>query len=302
MVGEKQFCQLILTKPTIENITTVGQYELTQPRLKGVDLLHQSEIPILFGGGRDFLLGELGSVTEAVNALNAGLPPNPQSLILSDLFVLNSCVLIWFKEWERSLQIPYRNIVYHAVHKTDDSSQVDGHRLELLITVERDPIINELFPIPNRSIGQMHRLQADENVISTVELVLRPKYANFDRHYNEEVEDLFTFKEFGLNRGDTMVKNSYNAILTCMDFYPDEESLAEQQQQQQMQMYTQSQAQAQAQAQAQVQTQNVYVNSGVADDLDDDSTMDIYAQDGYDASMALQFYSDQPVAGAKRRL
>ncbi|CDO92137.1 unnamed protein product [Kluyveromyces dobzhanskii CBS 2104] len=287
---DKQFCQLLLTKPTVENVATVGQYQLTQPRLKGVDLLQQSELPILYGGGRDFLFGELHNEWDQNEELRA----NPTSrMIPTDLFVLNNCVLIWFKGWERSLQIPYRNIIYHAIRKIEDGSVSDGHRSELMITVERDPIINELFPVPTSSTAAPSLL--NEFTLSSVELILRPKYANFDRHYNEEVDDLFTFKEFGLNRGDTMVKNCHNAILTCMDFYPEEESPHHTNHAQSSQVEISGMPDI-------AQIQNVYVNSGTADDLDDDSTMDIYAQDGFEASMALQFYADQPLAGQKHRV
>ncbi|QEU62197.1 Lot5 [Kluyveromyces lactis] len=294
--SEKQFCQLILTKPTVENVATIGQYQLTQPRLKGINLLEQSDLPILYGGGRDFMFGELNSELEP--AENAATN-SPSQMILSDLFVLNTCVLIWFQDWERSLQIPYRNIMYHAIRKIDDTHLTEGHRLELMIAIERDPIINELFPLPNVSkannfAGTGSYLQ--ETTLSSVELILRPKYANFDRHYNVEVEDLFTFKEFGLNRGDTMVKNCHNAILTCMDFYPEEEPTNQQ--------CTQPHSTTtEISAMPDIgHLQNVYVNSGTADDLDGDSTMDIYAQDGFDASMALQFYADQPLAGQKHRV
>lgn len=136
-----------------------------------------------------------------------------------------------------------------------------------------------------------------EQTLSSVELILRPKYANYDRHYNEQPEDLFTFKEFGLNRGDTMVKNCYAAIETCMEFYSDDDSDKENINDNLNRAANTNKLSGIADL---GQTKNIYQNTGIADDLDGDATMDLLAQNGSDAGMALQFYADYPLAGQKQ--
>lgn len=252
-------------------------------------MLNQSELPIIHGGGRDFLLAELKPEQS-----------NIAEVLLTELFILNTCVILWFNDWERSLQIPYQNIMYHAIRKAEGGkcSITEGHALELILTVERDPIIDQLFPLNSRFSPSAQEQLSSQDTMASVELILKPKYANYDRHYNHEPDDLFTFKEFGLNRGDSMVRNCHKAIATCMDFHASSLSDSEEQSEKQNSIHNNT---AQYSGIADLtSTQNVYHNSGLADDLDLDATMDVYAQNGSEAGMSLQFYADQKAAGVKK--
>ena len=84
--GEENLtCQLEVVKPTVENVTPYALYEQTQPRLKGVSLVQQNELPILYGGGRDFLLGRISQADE---------PFDMTKVELVDFFILNTLSLI----------------------------------------------------------------------------------------------------------------------------------------------------------------------------------------------------------------
>lgn len=283
---QKVYCRLASTKPTIENVMPYVQYQQTQPRLKGLPLQQHNELPILYGGGRNFLFGllpESNSDGQSSHMENA------------DLFVLNSCVIIWISSLECGLQIPYTSIIYHGVRKIEPSCIEDGHTVEIVLTVERDYVINELFtPQPNY-VATEYNFQ--EFTMSSVELVLRPKYANFDRHYNEEMENLFTFKAFGLNRGDTMVMNSNNAIATCMDFFYTEDSDDDEVDEQAAQQEPQALFTGISDL---INNPNTYQNGGAADDLDADCGVASYAGNGDEAGMSVEFYGNVRLAGQKQ--
>ncbi|AET38732.1 Lot5p Ecym_3238 [Eremothecium cymbalariae DBVPG len=286
-------CEIVATKPTVENVIPYVHYQQTQPRLKGVHLLQQNELPILYGGGRDFLFGLFH--TECYKNSEA-----------AELFILNTCIVIWLSSLNCGLQIPYQCVVYHAVKETDDPNLPEGHRLELVITVQRDDVVNHFFP--NTAASELYTM-------SSVELVLRPKYANYDRHYNDDMEQLFIFRGFGLNRGDTMVTNCNKAIANCMDFYliedDDEEdehtstnrntnSIQDENQvnidENPLHIYTGLANLANDPS----AFASAYANRGNADDLDDDVTISSLSNDGTDASMSLQFDTGLQIAGKKK--
>ncbi|SCV04670.1 LANO_0G11628g1_1 [Lachancea nothofagi CBS 11611] len=280
--NDSLFCQVETTKPTVENVTPFPLFQQTQPRLKGVSLDEQNELPILYGGGREFLLGLIPQ---------PGEPLKPASVEVVDLFVLNTCLVIWLKSHDTGVQVPYQNIVYHGVHLIDDcETSAEGHTVEIVLTIQRDPILNQLFP-PQAMTAPETLL---DFTMSTVELVLRPRYADFDRVYNEELEDLFTFKLFGLNRGDTLVINCNNAIARCMDFhYVDEQSEEEAEEAESVA----GTAEFTGLGEFLNDQTPVYHNIGAADDLDED---DGVVKDDADAGMSLEFYGNQQLAGRKK--
>lgn len=268
----------ITVKPTMENVTTYAQYQMTQPRLKSISLQEQNDLPILYGGGRSFLIRLL---------------ENSHSNIIeeADIFILNSYIIIWFNRLDQGLEILYTNVIYHAIRKMDPTQCKDGQSLELILCIKSNYIISEMF-LSNASYSS--------NVfIPSVELVLRPKYANFHRHYNNEMDNLFTFKDFGLNRGDTMLVNCNNSIATCMEFFIYEDS-SESDQDQELELseeYTVCTSMVEL-----LNDANTYSNTGKADDLCDDRMVPSYVQDGSEAGMVLEFYGDNQVAGNKQNL
>ncbi|SCU77609.1 LAMI_0A01728g1_1 [Lachancea mirantina] len=252
-------CQFTAVQPTIENVIPYTQYQQTQPRLKGYYTFEQSELPVLYGGGRQFLLGRLADLGEVSSVSN---------MELVDLFVLGAHMVIWIRALDRGLQIPYQRIVYHGVRNIPDPEQQNaGHALEILLNVEKDDTLAQLFPGPDHAAAGNDPLTALEYTMSTVELVLRPRYADFERHYNEEVESLFNFKDFGLNRGDTLVRNCNSAIATCMEFYSMEDDSDDE------------------------QTQSEQEFTGLGE---------LVHENGWDAGMAMEFYGNEQVIGRKQ--
>ncbi|AAS52770.2 AER086Cp [Eremothecium gossypii ATCC 10895] len=267
MNADRPCCQFVTTKPTVENVTPFAQFQLTQPRLKGVSLQQLSALPILYGGGRNFLFGRF---TDS----------EPQ-LQDTDLFVLDSCILLWPAHALRGLRIPYDAVIYHAVRRADV--------LELVLAVERDATLDSLFPpAPG----------PQPFALSTLELRLRPRYATYDRHYSGAVEQLFTFRDFGLNRGDAMVANCNTAIATCMEFHhraaaaddddDDDDGPA-------------AHVTPLAELLAPAGHVPIYANHGSADDLTDDGLTDDGPQGGAAAGMALAFCSAARVPTKRRR-
>lgn len=282
--NEKVVCQLTVTKPTIENVMAYTQYRQTQPRMKGLPLSEHNDLPILYGGGRDFLLGVLPS--------NGG-DVQTDMMESTDLFVLNSCIIIWINAIDKGLQIPYQNIVYHGVRKmADRNPSEDGHALEIVITVLRDVTLNQLFP-PSPESSTLDSGTLSGCSMSTVELILKPKYANHERHYNPQMENLFTFRDFGLNRGDTMVMNCNTAIATCMDFFCVQDESDEEDEQEQSNTATFTGVSSVLNDPA------VYQNYGAADDLNDDD-LGGFDVDEPKAGMALEFSAGNQLAGQKQ--
>ncbi|AMD19952.1 HCL199Cp [Eremothecium sinecaudum] len=271
-------CQIVYTRPTLENTISYKQYEKTYPRMKGFPLTQQSELPVLYGGGRNFYFGLL--------------PTNDtQPFEDADLFVLDSCIVIWLQAWDRGLQIPYQGLVYHAVRKVDTQQIPETSTLELIITVERDDVLNQFFPVQTTAAAY---------AMSTVELVLRPKYGNHDRHYNVDVETLFTFRDFGLNRGNAMVLNSNKAIATCMDLHESASSTEEDACQSQN-TYTQDENDPNLNPNNTYMPFTTVLNDiASAHHLASTTPFRDITTEQSTAGVSLQFYADLPLAGTKQ--
>ncbi|CEP61602.1 Lot5p LALA0_S03e06612g [Lachancea lanzarotensis] len=282
-------CRMERTKPTVENVTPLALYQQTQPRIKGVALDRQNELPILYGGGRELLVGLIPP---------PGEPLPLECVELADFFVLSTCMVVWMNAQEIGLQIPYQKVVYHGTRLIEDQKANSvGSSMEIVLTVQRDATLDQLFP---RSGGFSE--WSSEYPLETVELVLRPQHGEFERVYNDERETLFTFREFGLNRGDRMVSNCNAAISRCMDlFSTDEEhendptAFETDSQQHQLEGFNELDG---------VQSHSdmvvpMYTNFGAADDLDVEGDIGTLKEDGLDAGMALEFYDDTPLAGRR---
>lgn len=212
MEKKRLACQVAYTKPTIENVIPYNRYKRTQPLVNGIPMINipSNDLPILFGGGRDFLLGLLET-------------KNEQTIENVQLFILNNGIILWFNQWNKGLEIPYDSVIYHGSIRVD---QDEGHSLEMILTLERDITLNELFPIQQKLLpppqpNEEHLLL--QHTMSSIEFTLRPIYSIYDRHYNQEIETLFTFEDFGVNRGDDMVNNCNEAIATCLEQFNNEE-------------------------------------------------------------------------------
>lgn len=137
------------------------------------------EIPILYGGGRKWILN-----CSNENYIKSIIPEYNESVeLLVDVFVLNTSFIIWFNEFGKGLEISYLNIPAHAVRK--DLKK----KLNLYI-----------------------QLSFNDKLI---EFNLRPKYLENERFFNNEIEKLFTYEFFGLNKGEKMIFNTFNSISYC---------------------------------------------------------------------------------------
>lgn len=213
--SEKPHCRIVYTKPSIENVISYAQYRRTQPEYQDPDQQHLN-IPndsiVLLGGGRDLTISLLNEGSETVSAID------PKTLV--DLFILNSCIIIWFNSANQGVCISYPSVLYHAARRLYDREE--GHRLELLLTIERDPIIDGIVSSLGTSMvvsgaGTQGEDKLDSFTLQSVELLLTPRYSMYERHYNSEIENLFTFMDFGLNRGDAMVNNCNEALAMALE-------------------------------------------------------------------------------------
>lgn len=96
-----------------------------------------------------------------------------------DLYVLDTQFAIWLVELGYGYTIPYSWITGHSVMK-------DEGKLKLLMQVEG------------------------------LNLTFTPMYSESERYVNDTIERLFSYDSFGVNKGDTMVLNTYTATNRCM--------------------------------------------------------------------------------------
>lgn len=205
--NDKPACQLVHVKPTVENTIAYNRFKRTQPLINGVPMINvaSNDSLVLFGGGRDLELRTL---------------QDPATLLASvDLFVLNNVILLWFDHLHCGIAIPYDILFYHGSLRS--AQQREGHQLALLLTLERDPLLDSLLPSeqqqPQPQQPQLPPLR--ECTAPSLELTLRPAYSLYDRHYNPEIDTLFSFEDFGVNRGDELVNNCNQAIAACLEIY-----------------------------------------------------------------------------------
>lgn len=275
----RELCQIATVKPTIENVVPLTIYKKTQPRQLNdpYTMIFPQDQSILFGGGRDFILSLLNSDDNKSQRLEA-----------VDLFILNNCIILWFDILGHGLQIPYTSILYHAIksnrttHDIQSTYLQDGHSLELIITLERDSILNQFF-IHEQTFAE------DSNFIDSVELVLYPKYSMYERHYNTYVETLFTFNNFGLNRGDDLINNCHEALAMGMELHLD--SFRDEVETEQPAELHQDESHATYTGISDFLHSTTFQNSGLADDLDNDETFlnQVVNNNPTEAGMSLQF-------------
>ncbi|CAI4045778.1 hypothetical protein SUVZ_11G0340 [Saccharomyces uvarum] len=305
MMEKKPKCQIARTKPSIENVIPYNQFKKTQPRFNGnfSTLTNDEEYIILFGGGRDLVLGSLTPCASS-HLTNQASSQDP-SEYGTDLFVLNSCIVIWFNGLGYGLEIPYSSVLYHASRRLPEGR--DGLRLEVLLTLERDEVLDMLYQslAPKASEfcedeDEAHNLAF---TLQSVELTIRPEYSIYDRHYNNEIETLFTFENFGVNRGDDLVNNCNEALAVCMDLHGTDAGDQDQDQERDLGLGLEGALDSNATYAALGDTIHgppVFQNDGLADDLDGDLVMDnVVSRGGPEASMSMEFYANQNLTGTK---
>ncbi|KAH3675160.1 hypothetical protein WICMUC_002816 [Wickerhamomyces mucosus] len=182
---------LISTKPTFENCDPFTKYQKYTPNEYSFQ-----ELPILFGGGRKWILktGDPHCFQQ--------LPLNYHKDFEIDLFVLNIGLIIWFNEIESGVQIPYSCIISNSVRMNE------MEEMELFLQVTKPGSLLSFDGCINT---------IDE--LSTVEVSFIPMFGISQRYYNDQIERLFTYEYFGLNKGEKMIMNSFNAISKCTNLY-----------------------------------------------------------------------------------
>ena len=209
-------CCAVWVKPTVENVVPYKQYRRTQPEMN-LSLeqdQNASALDLLLGGGRNLVLSVMGGAVGSDGQ-------NTECLDPVELFILNHCIVLWFDGLGHGIQIPYSSVLYHASRQV--AYRNEGHKLEILLTLERDTVLDGLFPRSGHQIMVETGDTPPEFTMQSVELILTPKYSMYDRHYNTEIETLFTFANFGINRGDDLVNNCNEALAAGMEIYGEQQ-------------------------------------------------------------------------------
>lgn len=264
------FSQICTEQPNKSNVIPYKIFESTQPRQSGMNNLMSSNQPVLLAGGRNLYLRSV-NITQVVQV---------------ELYILHQCILLWLPSLGQGIQIPYQNVIYHGIRRLNDAPE--GHRLELLLTIEMDQLLEELFfsksengtGIPNSSISS-------NNTLQTIELIFKPKYSLYERVYNEgEEESLFTFVNFGVNRGDEQIENINQGLIRCLELQMNSRIDDSENEQEYNEMETMSNAMFVGMGETLRNYDGLYPNDGNADDLNGDMYT---SENNLSAGMAVEF-------------
>ncbi|CAB4256989.1 similar to Saccharomyces cerevisiae YKL183W LOT5 Protein of unknown function [Maudiozyma barnettii] len=297
---EKNSCQVIWVKPTIENVIPYVQYKRTQPEDSVIYDPNANSRDLLLGGGRDLIMSLMSTTDPTSNNIPQNNDNNnidntnkennsSNSLDPVEMFILNHCIILWFDGLGHGVQIPYSSVIYHASRRVNYRNE--GHKLETLLSLERDPVLNEFFPTDTQQTETNNEIDINEFTMSSVEIILTPKYSMYDRHYNSTIETLFTFSNFGINRGDDMVNNCNEALAIGLELSCENEleDFTETSEEPEMASAGQDGAVYTGLQEAINGRQNIFHNSGFADDLDNNDMMNQgYSRDSTDAGMSLE--------------
>ncbi|KAG0670885.1 low temperature responsive protein [Maudiozyma exigua] len=313
MNNQRQTCQVIWVKPTIENVIPYMQYKRTQPEgTLGNDYIETSQ-DLLLGGGRDLIMSLIGSTIPKFENNekhdNNNIPYNNDSDMVGEdtttnkermnsensldpveLFILNHCIILWFDGLGHGIQVPYGSVIYHASRRINYRNE--GHKLEILLGLERDEVLDQFFPREQQLQPDTdEELDVNEYTMSSVEIILTPKYSMYDRHYSANIETLFTFANFGINRGDDMVNNCNEAMAIALELsnQNDFDSTTEPSEEHSMDIEPQENTVYTGMLDTINGNHNSLHNTGFADDLDsNDITNQGISRDGNDAGMSLE--------------
>lgn len=108
--------RLIFEQPLRENSIPVELYRASSPEKFS---LEDDDKFVLYGGGSNYELRFLESTQQTLHVDNM-----LQNLSFNNisLFILNTCVIIWFNLENVGLELPYQLISLHAVTKNDNNS------------------------------------------------------------------------------------------------------------------------------------------------------------------------------------
>ncbi|KAL6943081.1 hypothetical protein ACO0RG_002065 [Hanseniaspora osmophila] len=226
---------VIYTKPTIENVIPFELYKSTNPSLQFPnassrfasisDTSLNPLLPILFGGGRNFTLTRMRNESFDSGSANPGsdLPGSTSNLCsapscLVDLFVMDCGIVVWFDQLNMGIQIQYSDLVYHGIVTLPN----DPHQ-RLLVNVDVTAGLEVIWEIFGPGIASTTTTTTNNTTTSrdnsNIDLLFTPMYYENDRFYNSDIENLFQFQWFGLNKGNSMIKNINDALDHCMETY-----------------------------------------------------------------------------------
>ena len=229
------------------------------------------ENPVLYGGGRKWWLK-----SSQMQLLSRVIPPVGEDKVEVDIYVLSCALVIWFRAGDCGLQVPYGCVLEHLV--TQDESK----QLQLSMKIRCD----------------------DSNYM---ELSLIPMFGETDRYYNSSVEKLFTYANFGLNKGDKMVYNTFGAIAKCSTLHIEEDDMAGND------VYSEGHYLFDSMEQGSELSENDgYNNTGTADDMDVNYQLDNFGEacvdvDIYDGTRGVtrtrdECNSSQEIATPQKRV
>ena len=120
--------------------------------------------------------------------------------------------------------------------------------------------------------------------------------------YNAEIETLFTFENFGINRGDEMVTNCNEALsmgLEIQGYDSDGDDINNNESRRESFSSTDSHAVFTGLSNI-LKNYGTFANNGHADDLDNDAVMDqVVSNNNPEAGMSMEFHANHNVSGRK---
>ncbi|KAL6928909.1 hypothetical protein ACO0SA_002239 [Hanseniaspora valbyensis] len=221
----------VYVKPNIDNVLPYQQY------IKSTTTFPSHTLPILFAGGRNLTLKikDNGHITQeqlyqciaedTIGDVNLNVPNGEFDGfgVDCDFFVLDFGIIIWFNDFGYGIHITSRNIFYHGITEVNNNTTIrQGYSLCLLLDRNLD------IELLNTLIGncKVFGIELDSSTVNTnyefnshlyLNFTLVPKFGEFDRHYNAIPENLFFYEWFGVNRGDKLVYNIFDAVERCLE-------------------------------------------------------------------------------------
>ncbi|GMM34856.1 Lot5 protein [Saccharomycopsis crataegensis] len=191
---------LVKVKPSIENVDPFKKYQLSTPSTFSLQ-----ENPILYGGGRGWVLTIEDVDNSYFSSLRNHLGKDLNQGLSVDVFVLNTSFIMWFTGYGFGMEFMYPNIILHALQKNPENE------LMLYLQLKEDHANDTSKGIEEEG----------EQEIPIIEARLVP-----ERKVSPEGnETLFTNEFFGGdNQGDKMVENTFNALSQCSAFHLDPQS------------------------------------------------------------------------------
>ena len=107
---------LFKVKPSIENVDPFKKYQLSTPSTFSLQ-----ENPILYGGGRGWVLTIEDVDNSYFSSLRNHLGKDLNQGLSVDVFVLNTSFIMWFTSYGFGMEFMYPNIILHALQKNPEN-------------------------------------------------------------------------------------------------------------------------------------------------------------------------------------